>query len=122
MLTRRAAAIALVFLVAGVVPVGAHHGWSGYDATKEMTLTGAIKEAGYEHPHGHVRLEVPGKVWLVVLAPPTRMESRGLPAAKLAWFFFSDLCSLRIFRDLARTPHSRRLGRLLGLCWFWWPR
>jgi len=83
MLTRRAAAIALVFLVAGVVPVGAHHGWSGYDATKEMTLTGAIKEAGYEHPHGHVRLEVPGKVWLVVLAPPTRMESRGLPAAKL---------------------------------------
>jgi len=83
MLTRRAAAIALVFLVAGVVPVGAHHGWSGYDATKEMTLTGTIKEAGYEHPHGHVRLEVPGKVWLVVLAPPTRMESRGLPAAKL---------------------------------------
>ena len=83
MLTRRAAAIALVFLVAGVVPVGAHHGWSGYDATKEMTLTGTIKEAGYEHPHGHVRLEVPGKVWLVVLAPPTRMESRGLLAAKL---------------------------------------
>src|SRR5256885_17158926 len=83
MLTRRAAAIALVLLVVGVVPVGAHHGWSGYDATKEMTLTGTIKEAGYEHPHGHVRLEVPGKVWLVVLAPPTRMESRGLPAAKL---------------------------------------
>src|SRR5437870_13135818 len=83
MLTRRAAAIALVFLVAGVVPVGAHHGWSGYDATKEMTLTGTIKEAGYEHPHGHVRLEVPGKVWLVVLAPPTRMERRGLPAAML---------------------------------------
>ena len=79
MLTRRAAAIALVFLVAGVVPVGAHHGWSGYDATKEMTLTGTIKEAGYEHPHGHVRLEVPGKVWLVVLAPPSRMENRGLP-------------------------------------------
>jgi Family of unknown function (DUF6152) len=83
MLTRRAAAIALVLLVVGVAPVGAHHGWSGYDATKEMTLTGTIKEAGYEHPHGHVRLEVPGKVWLVVLAPPTRMESRGLPAAKL---------------------------------------
>ena len=83
MLTRRAAAIALVLLGVGVVPVGAHHGWSGYDVTKEMTLAGTIKEAGYEHPHGHVRLEVPGKVWLVVLAPPTRMESRGLPAAKL---------------------------------------
>ncbi len=30
-----------------------------------------------------MRLEVPGRIWLVVLAPPTRMESRGLPAAKL---------------------------------------
>ena len=50
---------------------------------KELTLTGTITESGYEHPHGHVRLDVPGKVWLVVLAPPTRMESRGLPASKL---------------------------------------
>jgi hypothetical protein len=82
-LTRISAAIGLLFLAAGVIPAVAHHGWSGYDATKEMTLTGTIKEAGYEHPHGHVRLEVPGKVWLVVLAPPTRMESRGLPAVKL---------------------------------------
>src|SRR5437870_2230335 len=83
MLMRTAAAIGLLFLAVGVIPAGAHHGWSGYDATREMTLAGTIKEAGYEHPHGHVRLEVPGKVWLVVLAPPTRMESRGLPAAKL---------------------------------------
>ncbi len=79
---RTAGAVALLFAV-GVVPAAAHHGWSGYDATKELTLTGAITEAGYEHPHGHVRLAVPDKVWLVVLAPPTRMESRGLPASKL---------------------------------------
>ena len=80
---RTALAIGLSLLAVGVVPVAAHHGLSGYDSTKELTLTGTIKEAGYEHPHGHVRLDVPGKVWLVVLAPPTRMESRGLPAAKL---------------------------------------
>ena len=66
-----------------VMPAAAHHGWSGYDASKELTLTGTITEAGYEHPHGHVRLAAPDKVWLVVLAPPTRMESRGLPASKL---------------------------------------
>jgi Family of unknown function (DUF6152) len=75
---------ALLFLAASVVPAAAHHGWSGYDSTKELTLTGTIQESGYEHPHGHVRLAVPGKVWLVVLAPPSRMTSRGLPAAKLA--------------------------------------
>src|SRR5438445_2749919 len=75
---------AVALLAAGAAaPVFAHHGWSGYDANAALTLTGTIKESGYEHPHGHVRLEVPGKVWLVVLAPPTRMESRGLPAAKL---------------------------------------
>ena len=79
----RVAVLALVALAAVAASAAAHHGWSGYDSTKELTLTGTIKEAGYEHPHGHVRLEVPGKVWLVVLAPPTRMESRGLPASKL---------------------------------------
>jgi hypothetical protein len=80
---RIATTIGLLVLAFSIVPVAAHHGWSGYDSTKALTLTGTINEAGYEHPHGHVRLAVPGKVWLVVLAPPTRMESRGLPAAKL---------------------------------------
>jgi hypothetical protein len=61
-----------------------HHGWSGYDSAKPLTLTGVIKESGYEHPHGFVKLETPGKVWVVVLAPPTRMENRGLPRTALA--------------------------------------
>ncbi len=65
-------------------PAAAHHGWSGYDSAKELTLTGPIKEAGYEHPHGFVKLEAGGKVWLVVLAPPSRMENRGLARAALA--------------------------------------
>ena len=77
------AALVLVLLVVTGTPAAAHHGWSSYDSTKELTLTGTIKESGYEHPHGHVRLEVPGKVWLVVLAPPSRMTNRGLPASKL---------------------------------------
>ena len=64
-------------------PVLAHHGWSGYDASQTLDLTGVIREAGYEHPHGHVRLEVPGKTWLVVLAPPSRMERRGLTQTTL---------------------------------------
>jgi hypothetical protein len=61
----------------------AHHGWSEYDSSKTLNLTGVIKESGYEHPHGHVRLETPGKTWLVVLAPPSRMRSRGLPPEEL---------------------------------------
>ena len=62
----------------------AHHGWSEYDAAKPLKLTGRIVEYGYEHPHGHLRLETPGKTWLCVLAPPSRMENRGLAKAMLA--------------------------------------
>ena len=61
----------------------AHHGWSEYDSAKPLKLGGVIKESGYEHPHGHVRLETPDKTWFVVLAPPSRMAARGLPAAEL---------------------------------------
>jgi hypothetical protein len=65
------------------VAASAHHGWSGYDSTRPLTLEGTIADSGYEHPHGFVRLEVPGKTWLVVLAPPSRMETRGLPREML---------------------------------------
>lgn len=61
----------------------AHHGWSGYDSNTPLKLAGTIREAGYEHPHGYVKLEAPGKIWLVVLAPPSRMENRGLPSSAL---------------------------------------
>ena len=63
--------------------VHGHHGWSEYDTTNTLSLSGVIKESGYEHPHGHVRLETPGKTWLVVLAPPSRMKARGLPPEAL---------------------------------------
>jgi hypothetical protein len=56
----------------------AHHGWSEYDARKPLQLSGTIQETGYVQPHGWVRLKSGGKTWTVVLAPPGRMESRGL--------------------------------------------
>jgi hypothetical protein len=61
----------------------AHHGWSEYDTSKAQKLTGKIVESGYEHPHGHIRFEAPGKTWNVVLAPPSRMERRGLEKGML---------------------------------------
>lgn len=67
----------LAALMAGL-PARAHHGWSEYDSTKELRLTGKILLSGYEHPHGHIRLETPWKVWTAVLAPPSRMNARGL--------------------------------------------
>jgi hypothetical protein len=80
----RVGLLTVALLSASPIGVTAHHGWSGYDSAKPLTLTGVIKESGYEHPHGFVKLETPGKTWVVVLAPPTRMENRGLPRAMLA--------------------------------------
>jgi hypothetical protein len=79
----RLAAVVGIALMLAAVPALAHHGWSSYDGSKTLTLDGVIKESGYEHPHGHVQLEVPGKTWLVVLAPPSRMTNRGLPSDML---------------------------------------
>ncbi len=79
---RRSALAMMAALVIGA-PAAAHHGWSEYDSTRPLELSGVIEESGYEHPHGHVRLKVADRVWLVVLAPPSRMDRRGLPPSDL---------------------------------------
>jgi hypothetical protein len=82
--TARAVGLGVIGMIIGVGGVLAHHGWSGYDSSQTLSLSGTIQESGYEHPHGYVKLTVPEKVWLVVLAPPSRMENRGLPRSMLA--------------------------------------
>jgi len=77
----RLAAILATFTVSAAAH--AHHGWSEYDSAQVLNVSGTIVESGYEHPHGHIRLQAPGKTWLVVLAPPSRMENRGLPSDML---------------------------------------
>jgi len=62
----------------------AHHGWSEYDADKPLNLTGTIEASGYEQPHGYVNLKAGDKTWHVVLAPPGRMDGRGLAKPMLA--------------------------------------
>ena len=74
-------ALLAVSLVAA--PAAAHHGWSGYDNDHPITLTGKITEVSYTYPHGTIMIETPGKTWLAVLAPPSRMSARGLPSSDL---------------------------------------
>ena len=101
-----------VTLALAAAAAHAHHGWSEYDSAKTLKVSGVIKEAGYEHPHGHVQLETAGKTWLVVLAPPSRMSARGLPAAELkpgTQGRSRRLCeSQQARRDARRAHHDRR--------------
>jgi hypothetical protein len=101
--SRRAActALALAALLLAVVipaPTFAHHGWSGYESSTLLTLSGTITDVQYVNPHVLVTLAVPqedeeehveGEAHveeeivdppdvLVVMAPPSRSESRGL--------------------------------------------
>jgi hypothetical protein len=59
-------------------PALAHHGWSSYDKSKPLKLSGTITEISYVYPHASIKLDVAGKKWLAVLAPPSRLSSRGL--------------------------------------------
>jgi hypothetical protein len=57
----------------------AHHGWSSYDAATVLTIEAPILTAKYQNPHSEISLkDQAGKEWHVILAPPSRMERRGI--------------------------------------------
>jgi len=61
----------------------AHHGWSEYDNSKPVTLAGTVTKVSYAYPHATIELDVSGKTWLAVLAPPSRMSSRGIASGDI---------------------------------------
>jgi hypothetical protein len=84
----------------------AHHGWTGYDEAKTITLTGVIREASYENPHALIKLQVDegkGKTWLAYLAPPSRMDSRG---------FKKDALKVGATATLVGYPHRTTMDEM----------
>jgi len=81
-LTRRSL-LHLAGMAFGALPLirtaHAHHGWGSYDASKTITLSGPIKELRYANPHCAIWLQAEGTTWECVLAPPFRMDNRGIP-------------------------------------------
>ncbi len=73
----------LALLLLATSPSFAHHGWSEYDSGKPVTLAGTITEVSYTYPHATIKLEVSGKTWFAVLAPPSRMSTRGISGSDL---------------------------------------
>jgi hypothetical protein len=56
----------------------AHHGWSSYDSEKAIKVDAPVAEVRYRNPHAEVDIDYQGKRWQVILAPISRMETRGL--------------------------------------------
>jgi hypothetical protein len=73
---------ATAMLAAGAA--AAHHGWGSYDASKTIVLDGPVLQSAYEFPHGEVVMELDGVRWTATLAPPSRMQSRGLAREDIA--------------------------------------
>lgn len=61
----------------------AHHGWSSYES-EARTLVGPVTALSYANPHGTIEMTAEGKAYRVILAPVSRMNSRGLSAEMLA--------------------------------------
>ena len=81
-LSRRSVLAAATFGFAAVLAAGkarAHHGWGSYDAANVLTLVGPIRALSYANPHCMIEVEADGKAWECVLAPPFRMQNRGIP-------------------------------------------
>ena len=78
-LTLGAAAAFLALLSAGTL---AHHGWSGYESALRK-VSGEIEQVNYSNPHVSIHLKAPDQSWVVVLAPPSRMGTRGLTEGML---------------------------------------
>ena|SRR3712207_5386086 len=77
----RPALILLALLAA--LPAQAHHGWSGYDSSKLVTLDGTVQQVNYGNPHVLIMLRTGGAEREIVLAPPSRMVNRGLPEGSI---------------------------------------
>jgi hypothetical protein len=70
--------LALLFILLPVLPAAAHHGWGDYNVKKRLVLEGEVVAVAYGYPHVSVELQDGIKTLHVILAPPSRMERRGV--------------------------------------------
>ena len=75
---------AIALFVAGIAPAAGHHGWGSYDAAKPVTVEGPITAAKFENPHATMTVRSADRNWTVILAPTSRMMTRGATAAVVA--------------------------------------
>ncbi|HET6980980.1 MAG TPA: hypothetical protein VFI53_02510 [Myxococcaceae bacterium] len=79
-------ALLLTVLLAAGLALASGHPWRDYDNTRGRWIRGVIQSSFFERPHQVIELqETVGahQLWRVVLAAPSRMESRGLDVSRL---------------------------------------
>jgi hypothetical protein len=54
-----------------------HHGWSWY-SDDEFTLTATVVQIQFANPHDRMSVEADGRIWNLLLSPPSRTRRSGL--------------------------------------------
>ena len=83
MKTSAIAAIAVVLLLTGSAPAGAHHSFAAeFDANKPMALTGKVVKVRWINPHAWIHIEVDKpegpETWAIEVGTPNTLFRRGL--------------------------------------------
>ena len=73
-------ALALALLLA--IPVLAHHSFTMFDATKQLTITGTVAEFQWTNPHAYIEIDVPDengatKHWAIEMGSPSILQQSG---------------------------------------------
>jgi hypothetical protein len=81
-MSRKTFALAGVTALALALPAYAHHSFAMFDAAKETTLQGTVKEFQWTNPHAWVQLLVPGPdgkatEWSIECASPNALKRQG---------------------------------------------
>ena len=74
----------LAAILLSAAPAVAHHGWGSYNAETPITINATIENISIGNPHGMMTLVYEGEPWMVTLAPPSRMQTRGATAEVVA--------------------------------------
>ena len=76
--------LAAIALCAFAAPASAHHSFAMFDANKNVTLQGTVKEFEWTNPHSWLRIMVvdqaSGKpvLWALELSSPARLTTMGM--------------------------------------------
>lgn len=73
----------VLLTLAGASLAQAHHGWNAYDSEQPLTVETEIRDVSYRNPHAELTVNHDDQDWRVILAPLSRLASRGLPESDL---------------------------------------